>query len=213
MSKLDALIANHEQMKLQFQTQAQDLFKDDSVYTVYSGKVTWGTNSLSSSYASVDVNYGLFSGLADLNKTLYFDFYAYFNPAGASISATRIDRTNGSANVVVTAASHGLTVGEYVWNEFDAYGTIGENVNIHIDAYVPLKIVAANTNTFTVTVSVAATSTSNVTTLVQDRLYRYHPVAYKLTDIRFQLPNANTISLYEVLAADTKAIWDANGLS
>jgi len=28
MSKLDALIANHEQMKLQFQTQAQDLFKE-----------------------------------------------------------------------------------------------------------------------------------------------------------------------------------------
>ena len=187
-----------------------DLLKDDSVYTSYSGQIRWGTNSLSSSYASVGVNYPLLQGLSDLNKTLYFDFYAYFNPAGASISATRIDRTNGSANVVVTAASHGLAVGEYVWNEFLKYGTIGENPSANIDAYVPLKIVAANTNTFTVTVSAAATSTSNATPLVQDRLYRYHPVAYKLTDIQFQLPNSNTISLYEVLAADTKAIWDAN---
>jgi hypothetical protein len=182
-----------------------ELFKDDSVYTSYSGKLTWGTVQ-TTSYASVSVDYELFQNLSDLNKTLYFDFYAYFNPAGASISATQIDRTSGSANVVVTAASHGLSVGEYIWNEFDYLVGASQGV----DAYVPLKIVAANTNTFTVTVAANASSTTTITPLVRDRLYRYHPVAYKLTDIRFELPNANTISLYEVLAADTKASWDAN---
>jgi hypothetical protein len=183
-----------------------ELFRDDSVYTAYSTKLTWGTNSLSNSYASINVNYSLLHGLADLQKTLYFDFYAYFNPAGAAITATNIQRTNGSANVVVTAASHGLSTGEYIWN--DVFGTT--NVNQNIDAYVPLKIVTANTNTFTVTVGTAATSNANITPLVQDRLYRFHPAAYKLTDIRFKLPNANTINLYEVLADDTKATWDAN---
>jgi hypothetical protein len=97
-------------------------------------------------------------------------------------------------------------VGEYIWNEFDYLVGASQGV----DAYVPLKIVAANTNTFTVTVGTAAANTTTITPLVRDRLYRYHPVAYKLTDIRFELPNANTISLYEVLAADTKAAWDAN---
>ena len=187
-----------------------EIFKDDSVYTAYSAKLTWGTNSLSSSYASIDVNYPLLKGLSDLNKTLYFDFYAYFNPAGAAVTATNIQRTNGSANVIVTAASHGLTTGEYVWNEYLAQGTIGENTSANIDAYNPLKIVAANTNTFTVTVGAAATSSANITPLVRDRIYRFHPAAYKLTDIRFKLPNANVITLYEVLTDDTIATWDAN---
>jgi hypothetical protein len=186
---------------------AEDFLKDDLVYTSYSTKVTWGTNTLSSSYASTNVNYTLLHNLANLQKTLYFDFYAYFNPAGAAVNVTSIARTSGSANVVLTANSHGLTAGEYVWNEFDY--EVGASQGV--DAYVPLKIVAANTNTFTVTVAANASSTTTITPLVRDRIYRFHPAAYDLTQIDFKLPNnSNTITLYEVLADDTKATWDAN---
>jgi hypothetical protein len=185
---------------------AEDFLKDDLVYTSYSAKVTWGTNTLSNSYASTNVNYTLLHNLANLQKTLYFDFYAYFNPAGAAVTVTSIARTSGSANVVLTANSHGLTVGEYIWNEFDY--AVGASQGV--DAYVPLKIVAANTNTFTVTVATAASSTTTITPLVRDRIYRLHPAAYDLTQINFKLPNSNTITLYEVLADDTKATWDAN---
>ena len=188
-----------------------ELFRDDSVYTSYSGKVTWGATQ-NDNYASVVVDYGLFKQMSDLNKIIYFDFYAYFNPAGAELTVTQIQRILGSNSVVVTTSTpHGLGIGEYVWNEFVPTDP-ADNEDVNLDAYVPLRITAKTDDTFTVTILNPASGNVTATggALAKDNIFRFHPGAYKLTDIKFELPNSSVISLYEVLTDDTRVLWDAN---
>lgn len=204
--------------------------RDYATASSYGGAISW-TNTVPTTKFRGIVGYGVGDAykVFDTSRSLYFSYDAFLNYRPFSSTISNFVTTSGSVVTITTSGTHGLSVNDIVYLDFDARGATGfpgganenwatDELNDNSRLFKVLTV--PTTTTFTITNIQAATATAGITTIARStrdgittrakNVYKVVWPAIDLSEVVFEFPNATTTTLYSVLDVTTKAAWDAS---
>ena len=206
------------------------LLRDYATASSYGGAVSW-TNTVPTAKFRGIIGYGVGDAykVFDTNRSLHFSYDAFLDYRPFSSTISNFDTTSSSVVTITTSGTHGLSVDDIVYLDFDARGSTGfaggANVNwatdeLNDNSRLFKVLTVPTTTTFRITNIQAATATAGITTtgrytrdgvtLRAKKVYKVVWPVIDLSEVVFEFPNATTTTLYSVLDVTTKAAWDAS---
>lgn len=204
--------------------------RDYATASSFGGAISW-TNTVPTTKFRGTIGYSVGDAykIFDTSRSLYFNYDAFLNYRPFSSTISNFVTTSGSVVTITTSGTHGLSVNDIVYLDFDARGSTGfpggANVNWAEDgtndnSRLFKVLTVGSTTSFTITNIQGTVATAGITTTgrtTRDGLTTRAKNVYKvvwpvidLSEVVFQFPNATTTSLYSVLDTSTKAAWDAD---
>lgn len=204
--------------------------RDYATASSYGGAISW-TNTVPTTKFRGIVGYGVGDAykVFDTGRSLHFSYDAFLNYRPFSSTISNFVTTSSSVVTITTSGTHGLSVDDIVYLDFDARGSTGlpgganenwatDETNDNSRLFKVLTV--GSTTSFTITNIQGTTATAGITTssretrdgatLRNKNVYKVIWPVIDLSEVVFEFPNANTTTLYSVLDVATKAAWDAS---
>jgi len=204
--------------------------RDYATASSYGGSVSWTTTVPTAKFRGI-IGYGVGDAykVFDTNRSLYFSYDAFLNYRPFSSTISNFVTTSSSVVTVTTSGTHGLSVDDIVYLDFNARGSTGlpgganknwatDETNDNSRLFKVLTV--GSTTTFTITNIQFTTATAGITTSSREtrdgatlrakNVYKVIWPVIDLSEVVFEFPNATTTTLYSVLDVTTKAAWDAS---
>jgi hypothetical protein len=204
--------------------------RDYATASSYGGAISW-TNTVPTTKFRGIIGYGVGDAykVFDTSRSLHFSYDAFLNYRPFSSTISNFVTTSGSVVTITTSGTHGLSVDDIVYLDFDARGSTGlpgganenwatDETNDNSRLFKVLTV--GSTTTFTITNIQGVTATAGITTTSREtrdgatlrakNVYKVVWPVIDLSEVVFEFPNATTTTLYSVLDVTTKAAWDAS---